>query len=53
MSQTWTQCLNTLKNTMPLQQFSVWVQPLKAIENKNNLSLLAPNSQALKYINKN
>ncbi len=51
MSQTWTQCLNTLKNTMPLQQFSVWVQPLKAIENKNSLSLLAPNSQALKYIN--
>lgn len=51
MSQTWTQCLNTLKDTMPLQQFSVWVQPLKAIENKNSLSLLAPNSQALKYIN--
>lgn len=53
MSQTWSQCLNTLKDSIPLSQYSVWIQPLKALENKNTLSLLAPNSQVLNYINKN
>ena len=53
MSQTWTQCLNTLKDTIPLAQYSVWVQPLKALEDKQTLSLLAPNTQVKDYINKN
>jgi chromosomal replication initiator protein len=53
MSQTWAQCLNTLKNTLPLSQYSVWVQPLKALEDGNKLSLLAPNAQIKDYVNKN
>jgi chromosomal replication initiator protein len=55
MSQIWAHCLNTLKDTIPLAQYSVWVQPLKAIEdkNKNALTLLAPNAQVKDYINKN
>jgi chromosomal replication initiator protein len=53
MSQTWSQCLNTLRNSIPLSQYSVWIQPLKALENNNTLSLLAPNSQVLNYVNKN
>ncbi|CAC9543891.1 Chromosomal replication initiator protein DnaA [uncultured Gammaproteobacteria bacterium] len=53
MSQTWAQCLNTLKDTIPLAQYSVWVQPLKALEDKDILSLLAPNTQVKDYINKN
>ncbi len=53
MSATWAKCLNTLKNTIPLATFSVWVQPLKAVEDAHNLSLLAPNSSVLNYINKN
>ena len=53
MSATWAKCLNTLKNTIPLATFSVWVQPLKAVEDTHNLSLLAPNSSVLNYINKN
>ncbi len=52
MSQTWSQCLNTLRDSIPLSQYSVWIQPLKALENNNTLSLLAPNSQVLNYINK-
>ncbi|MBW5291174.1 MAG: Chromosomal replication initiator protein DnaA [Candidatus Ruthia sp. Asou_11_S2] len=52
MSQTWSQCLNTLRDNIPLSQYSVWIQPLKALENNNTLSLLAPNSQVLNYINK-
>ncbi len=53
MSQTWSQTLNTLRDNMPLSQYSVWIQPLKALENNNTLSLLAPNSQVLNYVNKN
>ncbi|HIC39975.1 MAG TPA: chromosomal replication initiator protein DnaA, partial [Piscirickettsiaceae bacterium] len=53
MSKTWAKCLNTLKDTIPLATFSVWVQPLKAIEDETNLSLLAPNTSVLNYVNKN
>ena len=50
MSQTWVQCLDSLKNSLPLGEFSVWVKPLKAIEKNETLSLLAPSASALKYI---
>ncbi|HIE78971.1 MAG TPA: chromosomal replication initiator protein DnaA [Candidatus Thioglobus sp.] len=53
MSQTWQRCLKTLKNSVPLSQFSVWIQPLKAVEEGDKLSLLAPNSSSLNYVNKN
>lgn len=53
MSQIWSECLNTLRDSIPLSQYSVWIQPLKALENNNTLSLLAPNFQVLNYINKN
>ena len=53
MSKTWAKCLNTLKDTLPLATFSVWVQPLKAIEDDSNLSLLAPSTSVKNYVNKN
>lgn len=53
MSATWAKCLNTLKDNIPLAIFSVWVQPLKAVENTDTLSLLAPNVSVLNYVNKN
>ncbi len=53
MSATWKKCLNTLKDTVPLTTFSLWVQPLKPVEDKTTLSLLAPNASVLNYINKN
>mgnify|MGYP002641197183 FL=1 len=53
MSKTWTQCLNTLKDTVPLSEYSVWIHPLKALEDQNTLSLLAPNTQVKNYISKN
>ncbi len=52
MSKTWAKCLNTLKDTLPLTIFSIWVQPLKAIEDDTNLSLLAPSASVKNYINK-
>jgi len=53
MSKTWEKCLNTLKDTLPLSIFSVWVQPLKAIEDDSKISLLAPSTSVKNYINKN
>jgi chromosomal replication initiator protein len=51
MSQTWAHCLDSLKKTLPLKEYSLWVQPLSAIESGNTLTLLAPNSAVLKQIN--
>ena len=51
MSQTWARCLDSLKKTLPLKEYSLWVQPLSAIESGNTLTLLAPNSAVLKQIN--
>ena len=39
MSQAWVQCLESLKNTLPLGEFSVWVKPLKAAERNETLYL--------------
>jgi chromosomal replication initiator protein len=51
MSQTWVKSLDSLKNSLPLGEFSVWVKPLDAIEKNSTLHLLAPSASALKYIN--
>jgi len=51
MSQTWARCLDSLKKTLPLKEFSLWVQPLSVIEDGGTLTLLAPNSSVLKQIN--
>ena len=51
MSQTWVKSLDSLKNSLPLGEFSVWVKPLGAIEKNFTLHLLAPSASALKYIN--
>jgi chromosomal replication initiator protein len=50
MSQTWSQCLTTLKDTVSLAQFNVWIQPLEPTETKNTLTLLAPNQKTKNYI---
>ena len=51
MSQTWVKSLDSLKNSLPLGEFSVWIRPLEAIEKNSTLHLLAPSASALKYIN--
>ena len=51
MSQTWVKSLDSLKNSLPLGEFSVWVNPLDAIEKNSTLHLFAPSASALKYIN--
>jgi len=51
MSRTWAKSLDSLKSSLPLGEFSVWVKPLDAIEKNSTLHLLAPSASALKYIN--
>ncbi len=53
MSKTWKKCLETLKDTVPIGQFSVWIKPLIAQEKNGTLTILAPNNSAVKYLKKN
>lgn len=40
---TWQQCLDYLEGELSLQQFNTWIRPLQAVENEQQLRLLAPN----------
>ena len=48
----WQQCLVRLENDLPEQQFNTWIRPLHAIENGDNLRLLAPNQFVLEWVRK-
>ena len=50
MSQTWAKCLDFLKGSLPLGEYSVWVKPLQASERNETLYLNAPSASPLKYI---
>ncbi|CAB9538629.1 Chromosomal replication initiator protein DnaA [uncultured Gammaproteobacteria bacterium] len=53
MSTTWEKCLKTLKDTVPVGQFSVWIQPLKATEKNDTLTIVAPNASTVDYLKTN
>jgi chromosomal replication initiator protein len=53
MSTTWEKCLKTLKDTVPVGQFSVWIQPLKATEENDTLTIVAPNASTVDYLKTN
>lgn len=45
----WQTCLETLRKEIPAQHFSLWIQPLQALSNKENeLLILAPNELVLR-----
>jgi chromosomal replication initiator protein len=48
----WQQCLVRLESELPEQQFNTWIRPLHAIENGDNLCLLAPNQFVLEWVRK-
>jgi chromosomal replication initiator protein len=48
----WQQCLVRLESELPEQQFNTWIRPLHAIENGDNLRLLAPNQFVLEWVRK-
>jgi chromosomal replication initiator protein len=47
----WESCLERLEGELTPQQFNTWIRPLQAIEEENNLKLLAPNRFVLDWIN--
>jgi len=48
----WQKCLVRLEHELPEQQFNTWIRPLHAIENGDNLRLLAPNQFVLDWVKK-
>jgi len=48
----WQKCLMRLESELPEQQFNTWIRPLHAVENGENLRLLAPNQFVLDWVRK-
>lgn len=48
----WQQCLVRLENELPEQQFNTWIRPLHAVEDGEDLQLLAPNQFVLDWVRK-
>ena len=49
-SSIWQSCLSSLKNDLPVQQFSTWLRPLQSNESDGTLTLFAPNSFVLDWV---
>jgi chromosomal replication initiator protein len=47
----WESCLERLEGELTPQQFNTWIRPLQAIEEEENIRLLAPNRFVLDWIN--
>lgn len=47
----WKSCLERLEGELSPQQFNTWIRPLQAIEENNDICLLAPNRFVLDWIN--
>jgi len=47
----WESCLEKLEGELTPQQFNTWIRPLHAIEEEDNIRLLAPNRFVLDWIN--
>ena len=47
----WKFCLDRLAGELPPEQFNTWIRPLQAIEDNNELRLLAPNRFVLDWVN--
>ena len=46
----WNLCLGRLEDDLSPQQFNTWIRPLKAIEEGQDLKLLAPNQFVRDFI---
>lgn len=47
----WQKCIARLQNEMAVNEFNIWIRPLQAEIQGENLSLFAPNRFVLDYIN--
>ncbi len=50
MSSIWNTCLAKLENEISTSDFSTWIRPLHAIEENNQIKLLAPNRFVMDWI---
>jgi chromosomal replication initiator protein len=46
----WNQCLERLQQDLPIQQFSMWIRPLQAQQDEQNITLFAPNRFVLDWV---
>ncbi|VAX01825.1 Chromosomal replication initiator protein DnaA [hydrothermal vent metagenome] len=51
MASVWDKCLDRLEGELTPQQFNTWIRPLHAVQNNQELCLLAPNQFVLDWIN--
>ncbi len=49
----WDHCRSRLQSELPEQQFNTWIRPLHAVENSENLKLLAPNRFVQDWVEEN
>ena len=47
----WQRCINHLEAEIPSQQFNTWIRPLHAIQEPQQIRLLAPNKFVLDWVN--
>jgi len=50
MKPIWNSCLSKLENDIATSDFSTWIRPLQAIEEGNQIKLLAPNRFVLDWV---
>ncbi len=53
MSKVWQDCLKTLQETLPIQDYTRWVAPIIAKQGKNTLNIVTPTPQTLIWVNNN
>ena len=49
-SSLWEKCLSHLEDELSVQQLNTWLRPLQAVETKDSLCLLAPNSYVQTWV---
>ncbi|MDM7859345.1 chromosomal replication initiator protein DnaA [Alteromonas sp. ASW11-36] len=50
MADVWAQCLNRLKEDLPVQEFSMWIRPLQHEVSENTITLYAKNHFILDWV---
>ena len=53
MLQIWTDCINQLRDHLPVEEIDAWLAPLHPVRHNNTLKLLAPNRYVRDYVRKN
>ena len=52
-SSLWDRCVQELRSDLSEQQFNTWIRPLQAVEDEQQIRLLAPNRFVVDWVNSN